>query len=300
MFKKYCAILTLLLVFSFSAALMGNEDANKYFPSTLGSFWVYEDQDGNELTRRAVEGEEIAGETYHGFEYEPAFEKWENYEYYVHPTLFKIEDTGIKFLIGDEVKKAYKKRLTKELKDSLEKSRQNMPAEANFNPIFDVEIETQDHFYMLSIPVTPNEEWDAMRIKPTIKAKMSYTQNNSEVDPELAGQSMHSSLYFTILETGIIAGKETVETPAGTFENCLKIEYKTKTKLAKIHAEGEIGAPGESVTTLWLAPNIGIVKFRQEVQRPLLSDFNNPHTITQVKTLELKKYEIKSDAAGAE
>ena len=255
------------------------------------------------MTRRAVEGEEIAGETYHAFEYEPAFENWENYEYYVHPTLFKVDDTGIKFHIGDEVKKAYKKRLTKELEASMEESRQRMPAEANFNPTFDVEveIETQDHFYMLSTPVTPNEEWDAMRVKPTIKVKISYTENNSEVDPELAGQSRYSSLYFTILETGKILGTETVEIPAGTFKDCLKIEYRTETVMPKLQRSSS-GDPkaGESVSTLWLAPNVGIVKFRQEADRPLLQEMANADSTTQVKTLELKKYEIKSDAAESE
>lgn len=305
MLKKFCAVLIFLFVCSFSATLLGNETAKKYFPSTLGSFWVYEDQDGNELTRKAVQGEEIAGEMYHAFEYEPAFEEnWENYEYYVHPTLFKIEGTGIKFSIGDEVKKAYKERITKELKDLFEESRQNMPAEANFNPTFDVEVEveTQDHFYMLSTPVTPNEEWDSMRIKPTLKIKVSSTQNNPEVDPELAGQSMYSSIYFTILETGIITGKETVETPAGTFKDCLKVEYRTETVMPKLPGSNpDDPKAGESVSTLWLSPNIGIVKFRQEAERPILQEgIPGSEPITQIKTLELKKYEIKTDAAEAE
>ena len=304
MLKRLRVVFILLFVFSFSATLLGNETAKNYFPSTLGSYWVYEDRDGNELTRRAVEGEEIAGETYHAFSYEPAFEKWENYEYYVHPTLFKVDETGIKFLVSDEVKKAYKKRLAKELKDSLEKSRQNMPPEANFNPAFDVEVEveTQEYFYLLSTPVTPNEEWDTMRIKPTIKAKVSYTENNSEVDPELAGQSMYSSMYFTILETGSILGTETVETPAGTFKDCLKIEYRTETVMPKLPGSRPGGPKaGESISTLWLAPDVGIVKFRQEAEKPLIQEgLPSSEPTTQVKTLELRKYEIKSDAMEAE
>ncbi len=100
MLNKVRTIFILLLVFSFSATLMGNETVSKYFPATVGSSWVYEDQDGNEMTRRAVEGEEIAGETYYAFEYDPAFEDWEDYEYYVHPSLFKVDDNGIKFFMG--------------------------------------------------------------------------------------------------------------------------------------------------------------------------------------------------------
>ena len=248
MFKKTLTIIITLLIFSFSVVLMGNESVSKYFPATVGSSWVYEDQDGNEMTRRAVEGEEIAGETYHAFEYDPAFEDWENYEYHFHPSLFKVDDNGIKFFMDDSVVKAYKKRITKELNDSMEESRQRMPAEANYNPTFnvEVEVETQDHFNMLPISLTPNEEWDSMRIKPMIKVKVNYTENNSEVDTELAGQSSYTSFYFTILETGIIRGTENVETPAGTFKDCLKIEYSTETVLPKMFGANGPGA-GESV-----------------------------------------------------
>ncbi|RKU06246.1 hypothetical protein C6501_19220 [Candidatus Poribacteria bacterium] len=296
MLKKFCAVLIFLFVCSFSATLLGNETAKKYFPSTLGSFWVYEDQDGNELTRKAVQGEEIAGEMYHAFEYEPAFEEnWEKYEYYVHPTLFKVKDTGIKFLIGDEFKKAYQKRLEKELKDSI----QQTGGPPGFTPNYDVKVEvvTQENFFLLPTPFTLNEEWDSMRLKPTVKITMSFA--NSDVDVELAGMSQQSTIYFTIMETGIVSSKETVETPAGTFKDCLKVEYRTKTVMPSFAGEGGPKA-GESVSTLWLAPNVGIVKFHQEAEKPTLSDFNNSETTTQVKTLELKKYEIKTDAAEAE
>ncbi|MDE0636414.1 MAG: hypothetical protein OXI43_11255 [Candidatus Poribacteria bacterium] len=296
MLKKVCAVLIFLFVCSFSATLLGNETAKKYFPSTLGSFWVYEDQDGNELTRKAVQGEEIAGEMYHAFEYEPAFEEnWEKYEYYVHPTLFKVEDTGIKFLIGDEVKKAYKERLTKEVEATVQRPVGQSVSTSNYD--VKVEVEVQDNFFLLPIPFALNEEWNSIWIKPKVKITLSF--GNSGVEAELAGMSRVSNFYFTIIEKGIITAKETVETPAGTFKDCLKIEYRTETVMPTFAGQGAPTA-GESVSTLWLAPNVGIVKFHQDAERPIVSDFNDPHTLTQVKTLELKKYEIKTDAARTE
>ena len=297
MLKNLRNALSLLLIFSFSTTLLGNETAKKYFPATLGSHWVYEDQDGNELTRRAVEGEEIAGEIYHAFNYEPAFENWENYEYYVHPTLFKIDEKGIKFIVDDAVEKTYKERLTNELKNSIELG----SAPPGFNPKFDidVEIEAQNNFYFLSTPVTLNEEWKSMRIKPTIKITMNF--ENPETDAELAGMSQGTIIYFTIMETGIITAKETVETPAGTFKDCLKIEYRTETVMPSLPGPGGDGPKAsESVSTVWLAPNVGIVKFYQETETPFLSDFQGTATTTQVKTLALKKYEIKSNASETE
>ena len=298
MLKETRTVFLVLLITCFSITLMGNEPAKNYFPTAVGSFWVYEDQDGNELTRRAVEGEEIAGEKYHAFDYEPSFEDWENYEYHVHPTLFKVDETGIKFHIGDTVKKAYKTRLTKELEVSFESSRENIPPDAQWQPKFDIEIENQEDFYLLPYPITLNEEWDSYRIKPLIEITLNF--ETSENDPELAGASSGSNIYFTILETGNILAKETVETAAGEFENCLKIEYRTETVMPKIGGGGGPGA-GETRTTVWLAPDVGIVKFHQEAEKPILQDtFPNPESTTEVRTFELKKYEIKSDASETE
>ena len=64
MIKKVSLALIFVFVICFSVVLFGNESSNKYFPSELDSYWVYEDQDGNELTRRSVEGEEIDGKIY--------------------------------------------------------------------------------------------------------------------------------------------------------------------------------------------------------------------------------------------
>ena len=248
MFKKYCAILTLLLVFSFSAALMGNEDANKYFPAALGSFWVYEDQDGNKLTRRSVKDKQIASKTYRTFSSEPALNDWEGNSHHIHSSLYNGSRKWVKFFVKDEVEKAIKARLTEEIEIFIKTAEKGTP-QGVVNFVYALEVDAQDHFYMFPTPVTLNEKWEAIQIEARIV---------------LTVVSYISVINVTIIETGTYKGTETVQTPAGTFENCLKIEYKTKTKLAKIHAEGEIGAPGESVTTLWLASNIGIVKFRQK------------------------------------
>ena len=295
MMKRLFYVFTLLIVLGFSATLMGNESVSKYFPATVGSSWVYEDQDGNELTRRAIEGEEIAGETYHAFEYDPAFEDWENYEYHFHYTLFKIDDTGIKFHVGDELVKAYKKSITKELENSM----QRVGGPPEFNPEYDVkvEVEAQDHFYLLPKAFILNEEWDSIQIKPTINLMVNFA--SPEVNAELSGFSTGSKIYFTIMETGIVTGKETVETPAGTFEDCLKIEYRTETVMPTLPGEGGPKA-GESVATLWLAPNVGIVKFRKQTEKPLIQEMSPVEATTQVKTFELKKYEIKTNVAESE
>ncbi len=295
MIKKLWNTIALLIIFSFCVTLSANDTAKTYFPATPDSFWVYEDQDGNEITRRAIEGEEIAGETYHAFEYEPAFEDWENYEYYIHPMLFKVDDEGIKVIIGDEVKNAYKGIIENEIKATM----QNEPSPPEFNIKFDVkvDVEVQDHFLLLPMQFTLNEEWKSMRIKPSVKVTSSMI--NDEVDTELAGFSQGVTIYFTIMESGMITSKETVETEAGKFDECLKIVYRTETVMPNLPGNDQTEV-GESVTTLWLAPNVGIVKFHQESQTPIILEFSNDESTTEVKTLELKKYEIKPEKAEGE
>ena len=76
--------------------------------------------------------------------------------------------------------------------------------------------------------------------------------------------------------------------------NCEKCQYRTLTTVKiKLHGEQSQPLPEQeaneeqevvnSIRTLWLAPNVGIVKFKSEEKQ--ISD--------EVKTLELKSYEIK-------
>ena len=98
-----------------------------------------------------------------------------------------------------------------------------------------------------------------------------------------------SPLLRVFWKLGKLQRKKLLKTDAGMFEDCLKIEYQTKTT-TETEAPPEIKQllpeekPKESITTLWLAPNVGIVKFRREKEK---SD--------EVTTFELKRYEIKSD-----
>ena len=288
MLKRFDPFFTLLLVlvFGLSAVVIGNaSEITQYFPETLGSYWVYEDQDGNELTRRVVESKEIAGETYRAFNYEPTLKDWVDYAYHIQPNFCQIGEEQITFWVGDDVKKAVKARLTKEMEIFRKVFVEMMASpEANIDMLYEIEVETQDPFYVLPTSVTFNEKWDVTQIK----AKITMT-------PEPLIDPGELTLEFTVVETGRVLGTENVETPAGTFGGCLKIEYRTKT-VVTTQAEAETSPPGESVTTLWVAPNVGIVKFHQEAEGVLLKSIPLPQLkpSTTVRTLELKKYEIKS------
>ena len=281
MLKKFHVVLSLLLIFGFSTTLVGKEKADTYFPHAIGSYWVYEDQDGNELTRRVIENKKIDGETYRAFSYEPVLENWVDYDYHFHPNLYQIDEGRVTFLAGDDVEKAVKARLTKDI-EAFGKIH-----EENFDLLYDIAVEAQDPFYVLPNSVTFNETWDAGQTKAKVTMRPDPPQ-----DPE------EMILEFTIVETGKVLGTENVETPAGTFDDCLKIEYRTATEVAIVPQgeDDEANPPGESVTTLWVAPNVGIVKFHQKAEDILLTVIPLPQVeaSTTVKTFKLKKYEVKS------
>ncbi len=280
MLKTFRVVFSLLLIFGVSVTLAEEEGVNTYFPHALGSYWIYADQDGNEFTRLAVKKEKIEGKPYHAFSYEPTMVDWTDYDYHIHPNLYQIDEEWVTFLVGDDVEKAVKARLTKDV-EAFRKIH-----EENFDILYDIEAEAQDQFYVLPTSVTFNEKWDAAQIKAKVTMRPDPPQ-----DPE------KTILEFTIVETGEVLGTENVETPAGTFEDCLKIEYRTATGVAIFasDASGESNPPGESVTTLWVAPNVGIVKFHQKAEDILLKVIPLPQikASTRVKAFELKKYEIK-------
>ena len=303
MFKKIQSVFVLLFVFSCSTTLMGNETTKTYFPGTFGSYWVYEDQDGNELTRTIDEGEEIAGETYNIFIYEPDIEDWTNYAYHFLPSLYSVNDESITCLIGDEIEQTTKSRLIKEMETFTKMAKKsiedNPPSEApnlSFDIDYTVEVEAQDHFALLPTAATPNEKWDATQINA--KVSMQYKIQNVPADFLGADEIPKIIFNFNIAETGNILGTETVETPAGMFEDCLKIEYRTATKMEVLPLEQHTtnDPPGESVTTLWLAPNVGIVKFHQAAEDIFLKTMPSPEfqSSAPVKTFKLTKYEIKT------
>lgn len=303
MLKKNRSAFVLLLVFGFSATLMGNEWANYYFPDVLDSYWTYEDHDGEELTRYAIAPEEIDGETYRAFSYDPALEDWADFEHYTHPYFYQIGDEWVAYFVGAEIENAIKASTAKDMEDVLplmrEQIMQDLPEELNTSVdlTYDIEVGSQDYFYLLPTPVTYNEEWTALEINVELTLTINFEGVPVELLPGGEGPTIKS--HSSVVETGIVTGTETVETPAGTFEDCLIIEYQTdETTQMTISVPG-LGEPapeekkGTTVTTLWLAPNVGIVKFKHE--HPDADEAKEELGLIPEgeQTLELTEYEIK-------
>lgn len=285
MLKRFRVVFSLLLIFGFSSMLVGEEKADIYFPHTLGSYWVYEDQDENELTRRVIKNKKIDGETYHAFSYEPALEDWTDYEHYIQPNFYQIRKDGIAFFVGDKVEKAFEARLRKEMEaDSKKQQGISTTGDVSADVSYEITVEAKDDFYLLPTPIVFDKAWTATQISGSVTIKLEIQSPIPNL--QISGGDQ-KSIPIALVEKGKIAAKETVKTPAGTFEDCLKIEYWYAEATEKENTTKDTS--GIELTTLWLAPNVGIVKFIRVSADSKVE-----------KSLELTQYEIKPDVSSSE
>ena len=278
------------------------------FQSHSGGYWVYEDHNGDELTRYAIEPDEVDGETYRVFTYDPGLEDWVDFEHYIHPYYYQIGDDWVAFFVGAEVENAVKASTIQQTEEAIVFLRQGMQEQIpeglniSFDIGYEVDVKSQDYFYFLPTPATFNEEWTAIEVGVTLTLTIEIKGLPIEVASE-ANQTITS--YTTYTEIGNVTGTETVETDAGTFEDCLVIEYRTdeSTETAmSIELPEQPGVQeqtGTSLTTVWLAPNVGIVKLTQAYKYDEASE-SLGLAPPEDKTFELVQYEIKPSGSDSE
>ena len=275
---------------------MGNEWANYYFPDTFGSYWTYENHDGEEFTRYAIAPEEIDGETYRAFSYDPALEDWEDYKYHLYPFYYQVSDDWVAFYNGEEIENAFKAVVRDKLEEGFlepfkEQLNKIVPPGVTFEVNTTVEAEAQDYFYLLPTPATFNEEWNSMLTQGKFVIRIDLAGDPNEIPP---GGALIFTFNFNILETGAVTATETLETPAGTFEDCLKIEFQAEMGMTletippMENTQSMLPANSKFSTTIWLAPNVGIVKIAEGSENDDAEKF-----------FELTKYEIKTTASNS-
>ena len=306
--KNFRFILATLLLFGFSATLMGNEWANYYFPDAPGSYWVYEDQNGDELTREVKEPEEIDGEFYRIFGYDPDLENWADFEHYIHPYFYQVGADWVAFFVGTEIENSLKAATMQQMEEAIVLMRQalmeQMPPELNitFDLDYDVEVDSQDYFYFLPTPATFGEEWTAIEINVVLTMTIDIKGMPIEIP---GGSTQTVKTYTTLVESGNVTGTETVETEAGTFEDCLVIEYRTDASTETVMSVEVPQNPGPqdqqdvTLTTVWLAPNVGIVKFEHQHQASPENE-ELGMAVPEDQTLELVSYQIVSSGSEDE
>ena len=106
-----------------------------------------------------------------------------------------------------------------------------------------------------------------MKVQIDITSKVKVESNNPAVQV-VSGSETESKTSIIMTETGVVVGTETVETEAGTFEECLKIEFHLETKRKIDDVPKEAKQQLSIVTTVWLAPKLESSKLHEKTNKP--------------------------------
>ena len=304
-------LISILCIMLNTSILFAMSPIETIFPVDIGSYWVYTDQDGNELSRSVSEDKEIDGKKYKSFEYQPKISNNLDLHPLIHTTLFNIDNVKIFMYLSNELEIALKDRLKKELdiysqlvKSSFEEI---YPPDSGIaiDIKYEIDVKPEKELTILDILVPVHKEWE-----------VSTTEINIKIIQDIQGLSdfgnaidnPESVITLKITQTAKKLGPENVVTTAGEFNDCSKIEYKTKTEVKSDNILTPELKAGETVTTIWYATHVGIVKIHQESYKTFLNIFAESEmlkntkldidrkeiTSPTVRTLELNKYKIES------
>lgn len=206
-----------------------------YYPNAIGNRWVYRHSDGSQWTREVTRERALAGRIYRVFDYTPPIENPE-FDYLRVPS-YRITPHRVLFFVGEEINRYFET----ELKTDLEAIFAEDNTKIRVNAI------SENELIFFRIP--PTGRWDVLDLK--IKGNIIFVDFNQGVPFEI---------HFLI--TGAAIGSDRIETPAGTFEKTSKIEYN-------LQITTTVGDEEETITkrqtdTIWLAPDVGMVKMENE------------------------------------
>lgn len=241
-----------------------HETEPNYYPMSVGSRWVYRNPDGSEWTREVTETEFIASRKYHIFSYSPS--RNNQLEYLNSPT-YEVTYSHLLLSTGDEARR---------MMEDVIYGTEEVPFLASFKTTIDM----GRSFVLLRFPLYPEKTWETLNIRLT--GGSSY--GHQPPWPELQRQDLSFEAVWVVSAS---AGQlESVNTPAGAFEDCLMIEYQPKQQSAEVSAHGRSNAdlreallrtrgkgirenlstlfasvmPKLGLETVWLAPGVGPVK----------------------------------------
>ena len=263
--KSIPPLLLLLLVLGCGGGERTTEDAvtddkpdnlvPDYFPMTVGSRWVYRNLDGSEWMRDVKEAKEIGFYLYHVFNYHPPLED-DRFEFLKTPAYAKAPSRL--FLLAEN-----------EIDDAIREAIQQV--DGFYLQMYKTKVVSDGELTMLRLPLSAGLRWDALTIS-------------------LRGGEGFLGLRHSFEANWVISGtagyRESVETPAGNFDSCLKIQYEARQSVEFKWGADEIAQeiwediwrdrekpireelaavfahlmPNLILETVWLAPGVGAVK----------------------------------------
>ena len=260
----------------------------RYFPITLGSRWTYRSPDGSEWSREVDESHNFDTELHHSFSYNPPIEldsiRSPEYLTYIDRMVRRINLKDFNDAIWNIILKSGGESPTWTVGMHCNKDMCQINKDIDiFEPPGILTLLFQSH---------PRVAWHSELIP--LKFPLSPDQTYTALNLRLSGRGeiftyMHVFYADAIIVTTIGNARKLVETPAGTFQDCLKIQYEAEqtsfttvqfTDAAFPHIEPTAAKlkavnstlrdeltdllaylmPKLGLQTMWLAPGVGPVK----------------------------------------
>ena len=221
-----------------------------YFPDTVGSRWVYRDPDGSEWTREVVNPREPEVDAYQVFAYTPSTSETELD--YLKPDVFRVTDTQVLFGIGEKIDRYVQNVLPTWVADEFA----GLELDITTEPI------THPEFVFFQLPLTVSFQWDVF---------------HTNVEGSIGLQNLVLLQFpfgVQVSVKGEVVAVDSLETPAGSFEETYQIAYKTEI-MQTLFSEAETTQQRQ---TVWFAPHVGIVKMEDESGVTELISYTFPQT----------------------
>ncbi|RKU12821.1 hypothetical protein C6503_16685 [Candidatus Poribacteria bacterium] len=222
-----------------------------YFPDTVGSRWVYRNADGSEWSREITDGNSIHGEGSQVFTYTPPAPETE-FDY-LKPDVLRVTESQVLFVIGEKIDRYVQNEIPASVADEFV----GLELDIIVAPI------THPEFVFYQLPLTANFQWDAF---------------NTHVNGSIVLQNLvllQFPFEVKVRVKGEVVAVDSLETPAGNFEETYQIEYQTEiTQLLFSEAETT-----QQHQTVWFVPHVGIVKIENEGGITELIAYTFPETI---------------------
>ncbi|MDE0316072.1 MAG: hypothetical protein OXM61_14315 [Candidatus Poribacteria bacterium] len=212
------------------------ETKPNYFPDAVGSRWVYQNADGSKWTREITDGNDSQEKDYQTYTNTPPVSEAEID--FLKPTSFRVARNQFFFGITEKIDRYIQTKLLTSVKDEF----QGLDLNVTLEPI------PLSELIFFEIPLTANSQWDALNIKV----------NGNIMLQNLTLLQFPFEVHFNI--KGEVISQDTIETPAGRFENTFEVKYSTKIVQTVLSNE-------ESTVnnqTIWFVPHVGIVRMEDE------------------------------------
>ena len=285
----------------------------QYFPMTLGSRWVYRSPDGSEWSREVTETEEVGSHLYHTFGYDSPIgddhsEPSETPIYTPTPYVITLDGRLIYDITLSELNEAVAQTISRSGRVPPNRWVINLRCRSDRRPrcrmeklenivrdgkevqeinndalmwlhSYDARVVWNSELTVLRLPLVPYRRWKAINVRLSGSSYLAPFWDDDGIG------EIHS-FEADVTISGIAGQPESVVTPAGAFEDCLKIQYEMtrlsfkttefntgwvvfeqrKLDLLETELRKELttlfrdALPRMQLGAVWLAPGVGAVK----------------------------------------